>query len=87
MSFENVPEDQARSDDFDLDATTVVAPDKRDRLEHLCKYLLRPPLAEARLRKLDTGEIALRLGAAPTLERRGWRGGRAHCGAATLRGP
>ena len=52
---------KARLDDFDLDATTVVAPEKRDRLEHLCKYLLRPPLAEARLRRLDTGEIALRL--------------------------
>jgi hypothetical protein len=38
-----------------------VRPERRDRLEHLCKYLLRPPLAEARLRRLDTGEIALRL--------------------------
>ena len=46
---------KARLEDFDFDATTVVAPEKRDRLEHLCKYLLRPPLAEARLRKLDTG--------------------------------
>ena len=52
---------KARIDGFDLEATVVVAPEKRDRLEHLCKYLLRPPLAERRLRLLDTGEIGLEL--------------------------
>ena len=52
---------KARVEQFDLDATVVVAPEQRDRLEHLCKYLLRPPLAERRLRLLDTGEVGLEL--------------------------
>ena len=49
------------SEQGDLDASVVIAPEKRDRLEHLCKYRLRPPLAEKRLRVLDTGEVALQL--------------------------
>ena len=52
---------KARVDEFDLDASVVIAPEKRDRLEHLCRYLLRPALAEKRLRLLDTGEVALQL--------------------------
>ncbi len=52
---------EARIDGFDMDATVVVAPEKRDRLEHLCKYLLRPPLAEKRLRLLDHGDVGLEL--------------------------
>ena len=36
---------KARVDGFDLECTTVVREDDRDRLEQLCKYLLRPPLA------------------------------------------
>lgn len=52
---------KARLDGFDLDATVVVAPERRERLEHLCKYLLRPPLADKRLRLLETGEVGLEL--------------------------
>ena len=52
---------KARVDGFDLECTTVVRGDDRERLEHLCKYLLRPPLADRRLRLLDDGRVALEL--------------------------
>jgi len=54
---------KARVAGFDLEATTEVRPDDRQRLAHLCCYLLRPPLAERRLRFLPGGEgpVALEL--------------------------
>jgi len=52
---------KARIDQFDLDASTTVGHRRRDRLEPLCRYLLRPPLADRRLRLLDDGQIALEL--------------------------
>lgn len=48
-------------DGYDLECTTVVRADDRERLEHLCKYVLRPPLADRRLRLLDDGRVALEL--------------------------
>ena len=48
-------------DGYDLECTTVVRGEDRERIEHLCKYLLRPPLADRRLRVLDDGKIALEL--------------------------
>jgi len=41
---------QAQLDGFDLHANVWVPPNDRARLEQLCRYLLRPPLAQARLR-------------------------------------
>jgi hypothetical protein len=41
---------KGRAEGFDLECTTVVRAGDRDRLEHLCRYLLRPPLADRRLR-------------------------------------
>jgi hypothetical protein len=41
---------KAHADGYDLECTTVIREGDRDRLEHLCKYLLRPPLADRRLR-------------------------------------
>ena len=35
---------------FDLHAGIVVRPGDRERLERLCRYTLRPPLAQSRLR-------------------------------------
>jgi hypothetical protein len=52
---------KARIDQFDLDASTEVSHRRRDRLEPLCRYLLRPPLADRRLRLMDDGLIALEL--------------------------
>lgn len=52
---------KARVDGYDLECTTVVRAEDRERLEHLCKYILRPPLADRRLRLLETGEVALEL--------------------------
>ena len=59
---------KARVDAFDLDATTVVRAEDRERLEHLCRYLLRPPLADRRLRLLPGDTIALEL-------KTPWKGG------------
>jgi hypothetical protein len=39
----------ARVDGFDLHANTTVRANSRQRLERLCRYLLRPPLSEGRL--------------------------------------
>ena len=52
---------KARVDGFDLECTTVVSGDDRERLEHLCKYVLRPPLVDRRLRLLDDGRVAIEL--------------------------
>lgn len=42
---------------FSLHATVCIEKENRDRLQKLCKYLLRPPIAEDRLKKLNNGEI------------------------------
>ncbi|MFN7697474.1 MAG: transposase [Deltaproteobacteria bacterium] len=52
---------KARVDGFDLEVTTVVRGDDRERLENLCRYLLRPPLADRRLRLLPAEQVALEL--------------------------
>ena len=52
---------KARVDGFDLEATTVVRAEDRERLEDLCRYLLRPPLADRRLRLLPADQVALEL--------------------------
>jgi len=39
----------------------VSGPNDRARLEQLCRYILRPPLAENRLRRLADGRVRLEL--------------------------
>jgi ABC-type multidrug transport system ATPase subunit len=46
---------KARVDGFDLECTTLVRAEDRERLEQLCKYVLRPPLADRRLRRSRPG--------------------------------
>jgi putative transposase len=46
---------------FDLHANVAVPAADRARLEQLCRYLLRPAVAQDRLRLLDDGRIALSL--------------------------
>jgi hypothetical protein len=53
---------------FDLHAAVAVPAGDRERLEHLCRYVLRPPLAENALECAPDGTILLRL-------RRRWRDG------------
>jgi hypothetical protein len=62
---------QAHLDGFDLHANVWVPPNDRARLEHLCRYLLRPPLAQDRLRLRTDGCLAIKL-------KRGWRDGTTH---------
>ena len=50
-----------RIDQWDLDAEVAVDEHDRPRLEQLCRYLLRPPLALDRLRLLDDGRVCLEL--------------------------
>jgi len=52
---------KARIRQWDLDAETAVGAHDRARLEHLCRYLLRPPLALDRLHVLDDGRVCLEL--------------------------
>ncbi|MGH7389542.1 MAG: transposase [Candidatus Rokuibacteriota bacterium] len=49
---------------FDLHANVAVPAADRTRLEQLCRYLLRPAVAQDRLRRLDDGRIVLTLKAA-----------------------
>jgi hypothetical protein len=51
----------ARADGFDLHAGLVVRAGHRDRLERVCRYALRPPLAQERLHRTGDGQIWLTL--------------------------
>jgi putative transposase len=46
---------------FDLHANVAVPAADRARLEQLCRYLLRPAVAQDRLRRLDDGRVVLTL--------------------------
>lgn len=50
-----------RGHGFDLHAGVVVSGRDRERREHLCRYLLRPPLAADRLEELPGGDLLLKL--------------------------
>jgi hypothetical protein len=52
---------QAQLEGFDLHANVWVPPNDRARLEQLCRYLLRPPLAQDRVRLRADGRILLTL--------------------------
>ena len=58
----------AHSAGFDLHANVSVRAGERLRLEHLCRYVLRPPLAQEALELTSDGKVLLRL-------RRPWRDG------------
>jgi hypothetical protein len=51
----------ARWRGFDLHAAVVVPPRDRARLERLCRYALRPPVAQDRLRLTPEGRVVLDL--------------------------
>ncbi len=62
---------QAQLDGFDLHANVWVPPNDRARLEHLCRYLLRPPLVQDRLRLRADGRVVVKL-------KEAWRDGTTH---------
>ena len=51
----------ARGNGFDLHAAVVVPPQDRARLERLCRYALRPPVATDRLHLTADGQVMLDL--------------------------
>ncbi|MBI2188899.1 MAG: transposase [Acidobacteria bacterium] len=51
----------ARRNGFDLHAGVVVPPRDRARLERLCRYALRPPIAQERLHLTSEGQVVLDL--------------------------
>ncbi len=51
----------ARQEGFDLEAGVWVPAAQRDRLERLCRYALRPTVAQERLRLTAEGQVVLRL--------------------------
>ena len=55
------PRRTARQEGFDLDASVWVPADDRDRLERLCRYALRPTVAQDRLRLTAEGQVVLQL--------------------------
>jgi hypothetical protein len=62
---------QARLGGFDLHANTSVRAKNRPKLERLCRYLLRPPVAEDRLSFGSDGSVLVRL-------KTPWRDGTSH---------
>ncbi len=62
---------KARIEGFDLDAEVCVKEHERDRLEHLCRYILRPPIALDRLNILGPDLVAIAL-------KRPWSDGTTH---------
>jgi Putative transposase len=62
---------QAQLDGFDLHANVWVPPNNRARLEQLCRYLLRPPLAQDRVRLRPDGRVLVEL-------KTPWRDGTSH---------
>lgn len=52
---------QARPGGFDLHANTAVRADDNRRLEHLCRYILRPSLAQDALELRPDGRVLLHL--------------------------
>jgi Putative transposase len=62
---------QARNDGFDLHANVVAPAGDRGRLERLCRYALRPPIAQERLSFAGDGQVCLQL-------RRRWSDGTTH---------
>ena len=48
-------------DGFSLHADVRIAANDREGLEHVARYLARPPIAADRLRALRDGNVALRL--------------------------
>ncbi|MBW2212634.1 MAG: transposase [Deltaproteobacteria bacterium] len=62
---------QARLGGFDLHANTCVRARNRPKLERLCRYLLRPPVAEDRLSFAPDGRVLVRL-------KTPWRDGTSH---------
>ena len=61
----------ARSNGFDLHAGVVVPAGQRERLERLCRYALRPPVARERLSVTGAGRVRLQL-------RQPWADGTTH---------
>lgn len=61
----------ARWEGFDLHAGVRIPAGQRDRLERVCRYALRPPLAGDRLHLTGTGDVALEF-------RRPWSDGTTH---------
>jgi hypothetical protein len=51
----------ARRNGFDLHAAVVVPPRDRARLERLCRYALRPPVAHDRIHLTPAGHVLLDL--------------------------
>ena len=56
---------------FNVHANVRVGANDRDGLEHLCRYLARPPIANDRLQELPDGRLALRF-------KQAWRDGTTH---------
>ena len=56
---------------FNVHANTCARANDRERLEHLVKYLARPPIANDRLTELPDGRLALKF-------RQAWRDGTTH---------
>jgi hypothetical protein len=61
----------ARQNGFDLQAAVVVPGRDRARLERVCRYALRPPVANDRIRLTDQGQVLLEL-------RHRWADGTSH---------
>ncbi len=63
---------QAHLEGFDLHANVWVSANDRAGVERLCRYVLRPPFAQERLRLRSDGRVALELKRRGTTARASW---------------
>src|SRR5947208_1217376 len=61
----------ANVDGFSVHANVSLPAHRRQKLENLCRYMLRPPLAVERLERLESGRLAYRM-------KTPWRDGTTH---------
>src|SRR6266849_5941848 len=61
----------AKVDGFSVHANVSLPPHRRQELENLCRYMLRPPLAVERLQRLSSGRLAYSM-------KTPWRDGTTH---------
>jgi Putative transposase len=67
LSLQNVPDKPSTSDlcanahGFSLHAAVCWGADQRKELEHLCRYITRPAIANERLKRNRAGDVVLQL--------------------------
>ena len=61
QGLEGDPSGAARASGFSLNAGVAIAPHEREKLERLCRYVSRPPMAAERMALTSSGHVRYQL--------------------------